>query len=161
MSRMFDETTPHRYVQAFGPQRVEHDFIRAAARVSAAASDLTDVLMRLQEGIAVSPPEPDNALSRLMAELPALYVAAETLGEMLRAAGMPGRPFSPDEPTFTALRTAELATMERQTRNAEASAKYPAMPHCPPGTPLYNKKEILDLACTMAARNAQQKEEPQ
>ena len=112
MTHLYDDTTLTRAVLLFGPLSTEHQFIRAAAKVNRAAGILTDALMRLQENLYPSTVEIENAITDLKAVLPGLYVAAEQVAELTRMAGGGGIPFNPEATAFTALRCAELNSIE-------------------------------------------------
>lgn len=145
-----NETTLARAAAAYGPIRTEHDFIRAAGCCTAAIGTLTDALLRLQDGLPVCEAEVTIALSQLFAAIPPLWVSAEVVGAMI------GQPSNPEATTFFSGREAALDQMERDLKKMADKRGQPRM--YPPGTMLYNKNEILDLVCTMAAREAAEKE---
>ena len=148
-----DETTLARAAAAYGPTRTEHDYIRAAGRCTADIGTLTDALLRLQDGFPVYNAEVSLALTQLFASIPALWVAAEVVGVMI------GEPVNNEATPFYSLREAELDQMERNIKKIMDKRGSPCI--YPPGTMLYDKHEILDMVCTMAAREAAKKEETQ
>lgn len=145
-----NETTLARAAAAYGPMRTENAYIRAAGHCAAAIGALTDELLRLQEGLPVYETDAKAALDRLFVSLPALWVAAERVGALL------GQTPNMEATTFYALRTAELDQLESKLKRIED--KHRLAREYPPGTMLYDKHEILDLAFEMAAREAAKKE---
>lgn len=148
-----NETTLARAAATYGPIHTEHDFIRAAGCCTAAIGTLTDALLRLQDGLPVCEAEVTIALSKLFAAIPPLWVSAEVVGAMI------GQPANLEATTFFSGREAALDQMERNLKKIADKRGQPRVyPH---GTMLYDKHEILDMICTMAAREAAEKEEKQ
>ena len=146
-----NETTLARAARFYGPLRTEHAYIRAAGRCAAAMGELTDALLRLQDGLPVLEVEIGNALTKLEAAIPDLWVAAERVGALV------GQPFNAGGTIFFSGREAALDELETKLKRA-ADRAGPPRPAPAPGTPLFDKHEVLDMICTIAAREAAQKE---
>lgn len=93
------------------------------------------------------------ALSQLFAAIPPLWVSAEVVEAMI------GQPSNPEATTFFSGREAALDQMEHDIWSIANKRGQPRV--YPPGTMLYTKNEILDMVCTMAAREAAEKEKKQ
>lgn len=144
-----NETTLARAARLYGPLRTEHAYIRAAGRCAAAMGELTNALLRLQDGLPVLEVEIANALTKLEATVPDLWVAAERVGALV------GQPFNAGGTVFFSGRESALDELEAKLQRAAGHAG-PPRPAPEPGTPLFDKQEFLDMVCTIAAREAAQ-----
>ena len=151
----FDETTLERAAAVYGPFRLEHGFLQDYARLNRAAGELAVRLVDLLERQPVDPCQINDALIKTEVAMVDLYVALEQLQALLG--------FHPDgnASPFFALHTARMDDLEKSVRKAEQAraARY----GCPARQPdAYDKHEVLDMICTLAAREAaaKEKEEP-
>ena len=133
-----------------GPYDAEDALLVRYTAVQAAGSELLGSVIRLRQG-QESAGRLCNALIALLAELPGLYLAAE------RIDCMTGGHFNPEATPFYSLRTAALEDLTRRAAETRARHMAPSAAAVAEGTPLYTKKELLDLVCTMAE---QRKGEP-
>lgn len=153
----FDETTLERAAAVYGPFRLEHRFLQDYGRLNRKAGELAVRLVDLLERRPVDSGLIRDALTTTSVALVDLYVALEQLEALF--GGHPDGKASP----FYALHTGKMNELEKSVRSAEQARanRYGCPAWQPaPGTFQYDKREVLELACTMAAREAAEKEEP-
>ena len=153
----FDETTLERAAAVYGPFRLEHRFLQDYGRLNRSAGELAVRLVDMLERQPVDPCQINDALIKTEVAMVDLYVALEQLQALLG--------FHPDgnASPFLALHTARMNDLEKSVRKAEQARanRYGCPAWQPaPDTYQYDKREVLELACTMAAREAAEKEDP-
>lgn len=126
-----------------GPYDAEDALLASYTAVQAAGSKLLGSVIRLRQG-QESACRLRNALTTLLAELPGLYLAAE------RIDCMTGGHFNPEATPFYSLRTAALEELTRRAADYRVRHIAPRPAAAVEDTPLYTKKELLDLVCAMA-----------
>lgn len=152
----FDETTLDRAAAVYGPFRLERRFLQDYGRLNREAGELADLLVDLLEGEPVDENRVVNAVNKTGATLAGMYVALEQLEALFG--------FHPDGKAspFYSLHTVKMNELEKSVRSAEQARanRYGCPAWQPaPGTYQYDKREVLELACEMAAREAAEKEE--
>lgn len=126
-----------------GPYDAEDALLARYTAVQAAGSELLGSVIRLRRG-QESACRLRNTLTALLAELPGLYLAAE------RIDCMAGGHFNPEATPFYSLRTAALEELTRRAADYRARHITASPTAAAEDTPLYTKKELLDLVCAMA-----------
>lgn len=149
----FDETTLDRAAAVYGPANLELKFLQQYARLNRAAGNLSVRLVDLLEKQPVNRQEILDTLTGTSVATVGFYLALEQLEAMANL--HPNGKASP----FFALHTALMDQLERDVRKAEQSRadRYGAPES---DTYEYDKREVLEMVCTMAAREAAEKEEP-
>ena len=153
----FDETTLERAAAVYGPFRLEHRFLQDYGRLNREAGELAVRLVDMLESQPVDRRRITNAMNKTSVAMVDLYVALEQLEALF--GGHPDGKASP----FYALHTGKMNELEKSVRSAEQARanRYGCPAWQPvPGTYQYDKREVLELACTMAAREAAEKEDP-
>lgn len=152
----FDETTLERAAAVYGPFRLEHRFLQQYARLNRAAAYLSVLLVDMLEKQPVDRREVMDTLTQTSVATAEFYLAQEQLEALFDR--HPDGKASP----FFSLHTAMMNQLERSVRKAEQARanRYGAPAAAPkPDTYEYDKREVLDMVCTMAAREAAEKEE--
>ena len=153
----FDETTLERAASVYGPFRLERRFLLEYSKLNRAAAHLSVLIVELLEQQPVDRREVNAALTKTAAAAVGASLALEQREAVfgLHPDGKAG--------SFRALHTALMNQLESDVRKAElARAKRYGNPDSAPepDTYEYDKREVLDMVCTMAAREAAEKEEP-
>lgn len=151
----YDATTLPRAAAVFGPQRIEYRTLHDLGLLLAEAGQMQAYLADLLRG---EPVNKDALLYRtgyVDLYLMDLYVSLHLLEEVLGAHPIP------DACHICNQYEERMGKLEKKVKEIESSRRYRNLwnnPY-PTGTPQYDKREVLDMVCTIAAREAAQKEE--
>ena len=147
----YDETTLPRAAALFGPQRVEYHTLRCLGELLAPAGQMQAYLADLLRGEPVNKEALLSRIGDIRIQLADLYLALNLLDEALGAHPV-WKPYP-----FETCYNAALSRLEARVKAAEDDRKYRgAWPA--PDAYTYDKHEVLDMVCTMAAREAAEKE---
>lgn len=151
----YDETTLPRAAALFGPQRVEFHALGVLGDLLAPAGQMQAYLAGLLAGDPINKEALLGRIADARIRLADLYLALNLLDEALGA--------HPVAAPYPLVQTYEdgLRRLEQRLQKVEAdrACRY-GMAQPRPDTYAYDKHEVLDMVCTMAAREAAEKEEP-
>lgn len=150
----YDTTTLPRAAALFGPQRVEYRALRCLGELMAPAGQMQAYLAELMDGEPVNKEALLGRITDMKIRVADLYLALNLLDEVLGA--------HPVAAPYPLVQTYEdgLRRLEQRIQKVEAdrACRY-GMVQPRPDTYAYDKHEVLDMVCTMAAREAAEKEE--
>ena len=151
----YDTTTLPRAAALFGPQRVEYRALRCLGNLLAPAGQMQAYLAALMDGEPVNKEALLGRITEMRLRLADLYLALNLLDEVLGA--------HPVAAPYPLVQTYEdgLRHLEQRLQKVEADrACGYGFPAPAPDAYAYDKHEVLDMICTMAAREAAEKEVP-
>lgn len=150
----YDTTTLPRAAALYGPQRIEYRALQELGTLLSHAGLMQAYLAELLRGEPVNKEALGMRIGYTKIALVDLYVAlnllAEVLGEHPIAAIYP----------LTDAYEARMQALERKVKKLEDARRFRNGWHnpYPADSPQYDKREVLDMVCTMAAREAAKKE---
>lgn len=150
----YDTTTLPRAAALFGPQRVEYRALRCLGELMAPAGQMQAYLAELMDGEPVNKEALLGRITDMKIQVADLYLALNLLGEVLGA--------HPVAAPYPLVQTYEdgLRSLEQRLKKVEADRACGYGFTAPdPDAYTYDKREVLDMICTMAAREAAEKEE--
>lgn len=150
----YDTTTLPRAAALYGPQRIEYRALQELGTLLSHAGLMQAYLAELLRGEPINKEALGMRIGYTKIALVDLYVAlnllAEVLGEHPIAAIYP----------LTDHYEACMQELERKVKKVEDARRFRDNWHnpYPADSPQYDKREVLDMVCTMAAREAAKKE---
>lgn len=153
----YDTTTLPRAAALYGPQRIEYRALQELGTLLSHAGLMQAYLAELLRGEPVNKEALGMRIGYTKIALVDLYVALNLLEEVLGA-----HPITEPYP-LTDHYEARMQSLERKVKKAEENRRCRNLwgNPFPADTPQYDKREVLDMVCTMAAREAEKKEVPQ
>lgn len=152
----FDETTLERAAAVYGPFRLERQFLQDCGKLNSATGNLAVLLVDLLEQQPVNQYQLSDALTKTGTAIVDVLLALQQMEAVF------GLHPCADAGNYFALYTALMNQLERNVQKVEQARanRYGAPAAAPkPDTYEYDKREVLDMVCTMAAREAAEKEE--
>lgn len=151
----YDATTLPRAVSLYGPQRIEYRALKDFGKLLSEAGQMQAYLADLLRGDPVNKEALLYRTGNVTVYLLDLYISLQLMEEVLGA-----HPIAAPHMMLDAYES-RMRNLEQQVKKIEDSRRYRNLwknPY-PADTPQYDKREVLDIVCTMAAREAAQKEE--
>lgn len=138
-----------------GPIMTEHHWIKESARLQAAMQTLTGCLVELLDGHETNELEVSNAIEAVSTHMPSVMVALERIVALI------GHHTDGYDTSFYSVHTMLLNALACQVDAAKIKKLYPNPRAVAEDSPLYTKKEILDLVVAMADRDRREAENGQ
>lgn len=150
----YDATTLPRAAALYGPQRIEYRVLHDLGTLLFQAGQMQEYIANLLRSEPVNPEALGMRIGYAKISAIDLYVSLNLLEEVL------GRhPIAAPYP-LSDLYENRMRTLERQVKKVEDARRFRDNWHnpYPADSPQYDKREVLDMVCTMAAREAAKKE---
>lgn len=150
----YDATTLPRAAALYGPQRIEYRALQELGTLLSHAGLMQAYLAELLRGEPVNKEALGMRIGYTKIALVDLYVALNLLAEVLGE-----HPIAAIYPLTDAYEE-RMQALERKVKKAEEDRRCRNLwdNPFPADTPQYDKREVLDIVCTMAAREAAKKE---
>lgn len=150
----YDETTLPRAVAAYGPYRIEYRVLRRVGELNDKTGELQGFLAQLLDGEPVPMTWVSGRIAGAQIALIDLYAELTLLAELL------GEHPCADAHNMVITYENILRGLEKDVKKIEhdRACRYGAPAGPAPDTYQYDKREVLDMVCTMAAREAAEKE---
>lgn len=150
----YDTTTLPRAAALYGPQRIEYRALQELGTLLSHAGLMQAYLAELLRGEPVNKEALGMRIGYTKIALVDLYVALNLLAEVLGE-----HPIASIYPLTDAYE-ARMQALERKVKKLEDARRFRNGWHnpYPADSPQYDKREVLDMVCTMAAREAAKKE---
>lgn len=150
----YDVTTLPRAAALYGPQRIECRALQELGTLLSHAGLMQAYLAELLRGEPVNKEALGMRIGYTKIAAVDLYVALNLLEEVLGA-----HPIAKPYP-LTDHYEARMQELERKVKKVEDARRFRDNWHnpYPADSPQYDKREVLDMVCTMAAREAAKKE---
>lgn len=150
----YDATTLPRAAALYGPQRIEYRVLHDLGTLLFQASQMQEYIANLLRSEPVNREALGVRITYTKIAAVDLYVALNLLEEVLGA-----HPIAAPYP-LSDLYENRMRTLERQVKKVEDARHFRDNWHnpYPADSPQYDKREVLDMVCTMAAREAAKKE---
>lgn len=150
----YDATTLPRAAALYGPQRIEYRVLHDLGTLLFQAGQMQEYIANLLRSEPVNREALGVRITYTKIAAIDLYFSLNLLEEILGA-----HPIAAPYP-LSDLYENRMRTLERQVKKVEDARRFRDNWHnpYPADSPQYDKREVLDMVCTMAAREAAKKE---